>query len=542
MRSAVLVASVMMLSFAVNAHAANVPETSSTDVDQNTEQPGDAIQIAVPDRNLALLVESTLPDEDKKFGSSVISALSESDPEDGIRKMMAVRTQLGGPSIVDSLLGVRIAKYHVALGRNEAAARLYEELIRDYPDLPGPRQRAIRSLAYTDQAVTAARIWIDFAASQPRAAKRIDGYTFGALASNLAALRQSDTRNALFIALDRIGYDPGSNTRRNQLYMGLFENAAADRNRTEEARSSLAKIENNELLRTILSDRRYRRFWNEIETSPTSWRIRTSRWVDALALDSSNGGDGVVTNRFFEAVRHYSGPTRLISTYEPELLRVFESDKAPNRVHNYVFWASSLADAHLMEQNFERADQLLRKSWHFFEEMDGVNSTNVSANHARLLNLQGKHAEALALIEPAIGRLEARQTALVALAQMHAVRIEALYSLGRLDEGLDSIAALENSRAQLLATYAQTMLKIDRFEDARNAVRTGLRSRSYQQALRFLQRPMGMYQNDETRHNERLIEGLRNDPSIKEALARKGRIVEIEPIEISEPTLPEISY
>ena len=404
MRSATLMVSLTFISLSTSALANDSCEDSSAEGNASREQLETATSSDEQGQFLATLIKRSLPEEDRQFGSSVFSALSEKDPEVGIRKMNAARAQLSGPSFVDALLQVRTAKHHVTLGRNDIASSLYQEAIQDYPDLPGPRQSAINSLAYTDQAVTAARMWMDFAASQPIAAKQIDGYTFGALASNLLAVRQVDTRNALFIALDRIDYDPGSNIRRNQLFMGLFENAAADRNRFEEAKIILSKIENIAFLRSILSDRRYRRFWGEIPNNPTNWRIRASRWLDALAIDSASENDGVVANTFFTAVRQYSGPTKLLSAYEPALSGVYDNELAPGPVHNYVFWPSPLAEAFQLDARYDDADQLFRRSQSFFNGMDGLNGTNIAANYARMLNLQGRHDEALAQIEPAIAR------------------------------------------------------------------------------------------------------------------------------------------
>ena len=84
MRSATLMVSLTFISLSTSALANDSCEDSTAEGNASSEQLEPATSSDEQGQFLATLIKRSLPEEDRQFGSSVFSALSEKDPEVGI--------------------------------------------------------------------------------------------------------------------------------------------------------------------------------------------------------------------------------------------------------------------------------------------------------------------------------------------------------------------------------------------------------------------------------------------------------------------------
>ncbi len=464
-----------------------------------------------------------------------MAAMREADPVRRLSLLSAVLDDAPKPSPPHAFLSMAYAETLSEAGREDAALDLLDGLLIQYPDNPAIRMQAIYRLAYTSQAERAGRMWIELAASDPRAARELDGYTLDALTGNLQVQGKTAAIDALYLALDRIGYDPGSQERRSRMYHTLFDNAARDDGRADQARAALAKIDSPEILRSILANRFLRKYWPFLPSDEAAWRQKAIATMDAMIRDADASDEGLLTLALLTNARHFVSPRAVIDAYQPELDAVLSSNADPDTKTDYAFWVSPLAFAHWTNGEPNRAERLYRAALRFYDTSGETNRINVSANYARFLVAQGRPEEALALAEPALIELTAKDTALGALLKIHSVRLVALHALGRDAQARESRMALEQSRTTSPAVYVDAMLKIGEFEAARDALVDALNSADAQDAVEHLQRPMGAYLSPYELKGEAALDTLRGDPKVRAALRRVGRIVELEPIVVPVP-------
>ncbi len=441
------------------------------------------------------------------------------------------RTSIAGDAMVRTAIATALAE----LGRTGEARESFDVVIKRYPFMLGPRLSGIYSLSFTSEAQTAARWWIELAVADPAAAKLLDGYTFDTITRNLIGIGHLDARDALYLALDGIGYDPGSITRISKMQFALFRILSADPERHDEARAALAKIKDPLILQNILSASVNRPFWEEIGTAEEDWRERVHTMLIQTAQDVAKVDDGFLAGTFLFIADDFVRPDQLVDRYLPQLQQELIANGGDDQAHQYAFWLPPLARALVLAGRPEDAEELYRTGLEALEGMDSVTRLNVSSNYAVFLDAEGRPEEALAMIEPAIEELERRDTDHYAALQMRAVRVVALHHLGRLASDDPDIAMLDNTRDGMFSTYADTMLLIGRQDELRRVVLARLSGDHWRAPLEYLQHGLGTQLTQRQREIEAGRQRLRDDPDIRKALARVGRIVEVPQVTIDLP-------
>lgn len=478
-------------------------------------------------------IDDILRADEREFRTAILRAVEDPDPLRSIEKIDAIAPLLDRSSPTQILLQAQRARRTVEAGSVEEGAAAFQALLRRYPQIIPVKLNAIYSLGYTNAADVAARNWIELAARHPQAARALDGYTLGAVTTNLEAKAQIDLRDALFLALENIGYDPGSTILRDQMQIAIFFNAAADQGREAEAQTALSKVSNPTELLEIAAQKRYQDYWSSIAINPSSLEDSARAYLSALRADFARGEDGQVAGAYLSAARSYTDPEVVASAYAPVLDRLIkQSGQGGYDTFDAQFWVAPLAWAWAESGSKKRAEALFKTALPAFDDTRGVIRLNISANYALHLLEDDRPREALAFIEPAIAELEAADLSLTALAQMHGVRLRAYHELDQPEQAIASRRKLESHKSALLNIYSDTMLAIGDDAAARDAILSVLRSSDPRAAISYLQLPLRPLSLPMHAENEAAKERLRQDPAIKNALLPVGRIVNASPIRL----------
>ena len=482
------------------------------------------------------LMNHLMAGEDRALIAPIRRAIAEQDPMASVQKLDSVIALIDRNSPMHVFLSAYRASRTVSAGNVADGTRAFETLVGRHPKLIPLKLMAIQSLSYTSSAHLAAEYWIDLAARNPQLARKVPGYTLNALAGNLGAQGDIDGKAALYLALDRIGYDPGSVVLRDQMQRAIFVNAANDQGRDDQAIAALNKIVDPGDLIVIASQAQYRRFWPHIALDTASLTTRGNRHLSALQADFLAADNGLTAGRFLRAAASFGDPAEVAREYTGLLERMPQAE-GQNRYADFdtPFWVPPIAMAWLAADDAGQAEALFQRSLERYSETAGTNKLNITANYALLLLDLERPRDALALIEPSIKQLSAVDQSLGAQAQMHGVRLQAYHMLDRPRAAADSRRFLETVRMSQLATYAQTMLAIGEFEGAKSAVIASLRSREPGQAIGLLQHPIETFGTEREAARDALIDSLRNDPQVLAALDGVGRILTIAPIELDSP-------
>ena len=154
----------------------------------------------------------------------------------------------------------------------------------------------------------------------------------------------------------------------------------------------------------------------------------------------------------------------------------------------------------------------------------------------------GRAAEALEQIDRTIAALQAMDQANRALLPMHAVRVRSLFALGRGGEAWSSLERLRQGADADIRTYVTTMLRIGRYDEARDAIVVHLnKPERYGDAIAMLQPSFAAYRTPDEVELEELIEALATDPAVLAALEGKGRVFAWEPVRFERFDLPDLS-
>ncbi|ABC63652.1 hypothetical protein [Erythrobacter litoralis] len=488
------------------------------------------------------LLQSIFTGPNAAMRPQVRSALLQTDQAKKLTALETVLADLRKPSGAYAFVAGERARTLAGVGRDDEARAEFEHLIETYPQTLPLRMLAIDALSFGSEAVAAARLWMELAATEPQAARLLDGYTLDAVSGNLEAIGRLDTQAALFLALERIGYDPGSAARASGMNYAIFTNAAEDPEREDVARAALAKVADPSALQSIRADAQYSAFWPAIDMSPETLTERVADYVGQIGRDAATTRDGATGGVFLRQAVAYGDPQAVLARYGNELERAFAaSADAGNAPLGFAFWVSPIAKAHLVNGQANKADALYRQAIRAFSGMDSTIKLNASANYAQFLLESGRLQEALETIEPAIAELDEREMALNARAQMLAVKVRALHLLGRLSDEEPALKAFETLARDLPALYAQTMMQIGRFDAAQRAIATNLRGSNYRLALGYLQPSFAAHLSPSERRDEGLKGQLRYDPVIVRLLKEKGRIETYEPVRIELEQWPDIT-
>ncbi|NTZ43226.1 hypothetical protein G7A66_09005 [Altererythrobacter sp. SALINAS58] len=493
-----------------------------------------ALPDAIAEPELPAPLESLLGANERRFRPAIRRIIEERDANQAIKEIDALMLSLNVNSPMQLFLQTYKAQRVVESGRVEEGEAAFQALMDEYPELLVIKLSAIHSLGYTTAADTAARLWIETSARHPEDARAVGGYTLGAVAGNLEARSQIDLRDALFLTLDNIGYDPGTASLRNQMQVALFTNAAADTGREDQAREALAKITDPEQLINIAAQRRFQAYWSEIDTGPASIEGDTEALLDAMKNDFIAAGNGTAAGAFLSHAVTFTEPEAAANAYTPVLDRIMEQgERSAYSMYDAMFWVAPLARAWGASGSPERAHSLYEAALRSFGDSRGVNRLNVSANYAVHLLENDRPREALEYIEPAIADLEASDSALTALPPMHAVRLRAYHQLGQSEQAAASRQNLEANKSALLNIYVDTMLAIGEEAAAKDALLTELRSADPIDAISYLQLPLNRLVQPARVEAESAKERMRHDPEIARALQEVGRIVDVSPVSVS---------
>ena len=493
-----------------------------------------ALSVANAEPELPAPLEALLGANERRFRPAIRRIIEDPDANQAIKDIDALMLSLNVNSPMQLFLQTYKAQRIVESGRVEEGEAAFRELMAEYPELLVIKLSAIHSLGYTTAADTAARLWIETAARHPEAARAVGGYTLGAVAGNLEARSQVDLRDALFLALDNIGYDPGTASLRNQMQIALFTNAAADSGREDQAREALAKITNPGQLINIAAQRRFQTYWSEIDTKPASLEGKTEALLDAMKNDFVAAGNGTAAGAFLSHAVSFTEAEAAANAYTPVLDRIMEQgEQSAYSMYDAMFWVAPLARAWEAGGSPERANSLYEKALRSFGNSRGVNRLNVSANYAVHLLENERPRKALEYIEPAIADLEASDSALTALPPMHAVRLRAYHQLGQSEQATASRQNLEANKSALLEIYIDTMLAIGEEAAAKDALLAELRSADPSDAIAYLQLPLNRLMQPARVAAESAKEQLRQDPEVARALSAVGRVVDVSPVSVT---------
>ena len=505
----------------LSASSAGLAQSSQAQEQHNPEDPA----------AMADFVGRMISPVDRDLLPSIMRALQETDPVLGGARLDALIPRLSDSPLKVFLRAQRAAQ-KVSNGEIRAGRDEFEALINRFPQVVGIKLQAIDSLAYGHAAEFAARQWSEVAATNPRAAKSISGYTMGALAGNLDAQGNSDVKVALFLALDRIGYDPKSANLRNKMQLAIFTNAANDTGREDQAIAALEKLTDPQVLLNIAAQSRYRGYWRHIELDPASLNARGAAFLKELELDFLAAENGTSAGQFLTTAAQFGDPHVVAVTYSQLLLDVLaRSESSTYAQYDTPFWVAPIASAWLAADAPGEAEEQFKIALGQYADISGTNDLNISANYAKLLLELDRPREALAMIEPAIAELVSVGQSAEALAQMHSVRLGAYHSLDRASDARNSRRHLDQVNSSLLGLYVRTMLMIGEMDTAKNAVIDSLRSHDPEQAIQILQYPLARPSSTGSARYEVELERIRQDREVVAALRQVGRVVPLKPIE-----------
>ena len=493
-------------------------------------EPGRSLSVAT---RPAHPVDALLPPDRKELRPAIIAALDETDPTRSIEEIEDLLPLFPETAPVRGFLETRRAMALAELGAIDNAVSSFEALHERLPRFLAIDVTAITTLAYTDAADFAAREWIDLAARSPAAARLIDGYTLGALTANLDAKAETPRKVALFLALDRIGYDPGTTALRDEMQAAIFANAANDPGREAEAKTALMRVSDPAKLLTIAAQARYREYWRQLPFDP-AWLNETAKGhLTDLKHDFVGRDDGLSGGAFLSAAAAYTDPQAVAAAYGPVLAQLF-SQAGSNTYNTFdvQFWVAPMARTWTAAGDRSQAENLFKSALNLFDDTYGTINLNISANYALYLLEDSRPQEALYFIEPAIAELEAVNQSLGALMQMHAVKLRAHYELGQVEKAISSRQYLEEHKLSQLDAYCEAMLAIGDDAAAKAAIVEVLRSPDPKPAISLLQLSLAPLDIPSHARKQARLDRMRQHPEVIEALRPVGRIVEIPSITV----------
>lgn len=476
-------------------------------------------------------IDNMLVPADRDLRPAVLLALEEADSNQAIAKINALVPLLSDPSPMRVFLVSRRASMRVLAGQVDAGRAEYEELIERFPKFDGVKIDAIDSLAYGSAADVAARLWIELADTSPGAAMSLPGYTLGALTGNLDAKNDVDTKFDLFVALDRIGFDPGAADLRNDIQLGIFSRAAEE-SAKEQAVAALRKITDPSILLGVANQSRYRDYWGNVDLDAASLNAQGAEFLRELEKGFLEAENGTAAGHFLRTAAAF-GSARTVATQYSGLLARLTSQSGESQYVRYgtPFWVSPIAFAWVAAGAPDNAEEEFKRALTNSAGLLGTIDLNVSANYAALLLDLDRPREALVLIEPAIAKLTSADQSAGALAEMHSVRLRAYHQLGEAARASDSRLYIEGMGAALLGTHVRTMLMIGEKDTAKAAIIAGLRSAEPEQAIGILQYSLFRPRSEAQAKYEEKLDQLREDPEVLDVLAPVGRIVVVAPID-----------
>ena len=501
---------------------AALPQTSDQQISEDAKS---------SDYGLTGFVDEWLSEKDLALKQPIIAAFKEQDDECALGLIDGVIPLLPKTSPIYILLENKKADILTRLGRVDEGAVIFSKLIKTFPEVIPVRQTAIAALAYTRSVDLAARWWIELSAISEDKAREIDGYTLNAAINNLEAAGENDLRDKLYIALEQINYNPGSITQTDKMYVSHFINAARDRGRDDEARIALNKISDATALIELAANKRYFRFWDNIDVSHQALTAKVLIKLTALGQEFATDAEGLTARQYLRYATSFTDPKTVTDAYLPILDNLISQSNKNISPDEYTpFLVASLADALISVGKQDTAEKLMVKAYAAFGDQSGSIRLNVTSNYAVLLKEAGRPEEALPLIERAIAELTASNSSIDALARMHTIRLESYYMLNRINEAADSRAAVEKVRDSMVGIYSDAMLANGDYSAARDAVTNKLGSSDPDAAISYLQHPLDFNLTPSDKKAEAAKDKLRNDQAVIDALSRIGRILPIKPI------------
>src|SRR5690606_35973690 len=166
--------------------------------------PARAQGVPDPSMDAARLCYATTPDLTAEQRTLFCDALAVSPQEPALRLVRIERALAGidqrSPANA-MLLGTRGALL-VGIGREDDAARAFDEALRKYPGLPPLLLHAGQALTYTDHAGDAARHWTELAKVAPELAERIEPSDLSTLIDRLRLLGRNAELRSLAAAFE----------------------------------------------------------------------------------------------------------------------------------------------------------------------------------------------------------------------------------------------------------------------------------------------------------------------------------------------------
>ncbi len=303
----------------------------------------------------------------------------------------------------------------------------------------------------------------------------LDAAYFGELQSRLQRANKLDVMFSLDLAVAHAGYDGGWGIGWKNQLAAIAVRGLVDRARSDEALAVLATVIDPTELQSLLVDRRYAVLWPAIEARIRSdFRKIETGWVGATQMDhAQNPLDLKRLTLASAALRNAGRPSEAIALVQPfagGLARAQAAlggkrDIAPR---DYMWAINDLAWAFMQKGQIDEADQQYADLF----KLDIVkvpDLINIVINRAMLLLQADQPERALQAIEESRRGREgvANATGAVFIAE---VRVCALHALGRDAETAKPLETLIAGRDDNWDAYTQTMLCLDRLDDAEAAV------------------------------------------------------------------------
>jgi hypothetical protein len=273
-----------------------------------------------------------------------------------------------------------------------------------YQRFPPPWLQATVIFAFSEYTAEAADFWIELAGFNPDAARHIGGYFWRGIRERLRARGDGEKLRALAQALEAIHYDGGNEASRSALAEELFDDAMVSGD-IERARTLLPRISDPDKLSEIAVSERTRALWDDVARVDDATRAAVlRRWI--VGLGEAARDDGELGGRFISATTAHMGPEAVLAAYVPVLREAMADGAARQEDFGLTFWLAPLANAYAVAGDDAAAEALYREALGYFATLQSPVKLNASANLALFLQMRGRHAEALALIDESIAGMQ----------------------------------------------------------------------------------------------------------------------------------------
>lgn len=448
----------------------------------------------------------------------------ENNPDEALQRTNIALAEINKPTQMRGIFLLLKARALKKLDRDVEAIVAADASVELLPGYAGPALFAANLYAYTDNADRAVDYIVRLHSYNPTNVNLIDDYKVGAILSRMNTNTPKGRRKIAELAnvLLKGEWIKGSMTNRSTLARYAID-AALDDKDVAAAKAMVPYLARPDDSYALLAERKYADLWPSIEewAGPRlekQWTLyltnTRARWV------SSGNTDDL--RHYASALREAGASSLLISEVAPALSD--EIDKAGN--DGLVFSVAPTAAAFAMENRWDDAFALMDRAGKRWPNDKHANALNIGFNVARLLEEQGKAAQAVAAFDRSKRSAQkfGGHVSSNVFAQVERHRVCALHKLGR---------NAEVSSAQLytmkLSAYNQVAMQLclDNPDAAKeNLLRDLSISARRSSAISAMQPDTsGWYVGSIPYERAQALKALQSDPALLAALKPVGRVL-----------------